>query len=293
MRPDEPLGQCMSKAENEVWSPPAAIAPGAETQGDADSAFDVEARIAVCEELWGPDNLVPGQHSLMQLPPDTGGSTGPRVHCLIGVGLRGLHFDTGSSNHETHIFEGEAPVATFHLASRNVADARARLIVWDGTAALEAGRYTSISTLWALAAVREPSAFAAHLADALRPGGELCLNELWVTDPEVGRRLGGALGLWRRDLVFPKRKKVLEALFGKLVLREVTERASDLKVEIRDALANGQHVRMQMKNLPDEVRRHRVPALARELQRALVLFDALNRGQVAASRHIFQKPAKG
>lgn len=289
----KPLGQCMSKAENQVWSPPTGIAPGAETLRGADSAADVEARIAVCEELWGPDNLVPGQHGLMQPGAGAGKSGGTGVHCLIGVGLRGLRFDAGSFTHETDILEGDPAIAAFHQASPTAADGRARLIPWDASVALEAGRYTCISTLWALAAVPEPPVLAAQLANAVQPGGELWLDELWVTDAEVGRRLGGALGLWRGDLVFPKRKKVLEALFGKLVLREVTERASDLKVEIRDALANGQDVGLRMKTLPDEVRRHRVPALARELQRALVLFDALNRGQVSVSRHIFQKPAKG
>lgn len=281
----------MSKVENQSWTPPTGKVPGADIQRDADTPADVEARIAVCEELWGPDHLVPGQNSSTQPSAGTVMSCETGIHCLIGVGLLGVRPDYGAFAHETDIFEGDPAVAAFHQAARPPAEARARLIVWDGAAAPEPGRYSRISTRWALAAVTDPAGLATQLASALQPGGELHLDELWVTDADVGRRLGGVLGLWRADLAFPKRKKVLESLFGQLVLREVTERASALKREIRDALADREDMQLRMKNLPDEVRRLRAPALARELERALILFDALNRGQVAASRHIFQRPA--
>lgn len=202
------------------------------------------------------------------------------IHCRVGVGVGSACVLPADAPHEVDIFEGDPVVAAHHAVAP-----------LDGGLRLVTGRYHGVSTSWALSAVNDPAAFALMLADSLQPGGRLMLHELWCETEAAGRRLGGTLGLWRDDLVLPARQKVLASLSGCLVLREARECAGALKDDIRDALVRGQGVLHRMQDLPDEARRHCMPALARELQRALVLFDAIDRGLLTASLHVFERPA--
>jgi len=62
-----------------------------------------------------------------------------------------------------------------------------------------------------------------------------------------------------------------------------------VKGDIRDGLAHAQEVTQKLKQVPDDIRKHRLIALTKELQRVVVLFDALDRGAVTATRLVFHK----
>jgi hypothetical protein len=54
-------------------------------------------------------------------------------------------------------------------------------------------------------------------------------------------------------------------------------------------LVHAQTVAQKLKQIPEPMRKQRLIALTLELQRAVVLFDALDREVVCATRHVFYK----
>jgi hypothetical protein len=276
----------MARAEMQVRSATSQVGPASV----ADAA-DVATRLEVCHELWGRANLAAGPDVLSAFLPAGEQRAAVAPLCLIGVDVAGtgrLQIKAGGA---LEIREGDH-VLCDHLAAQGGGRADgAALQRWTPSDRLAAGRYQGISTLWAFSAVADVQALAREFASALAPGGILCIDEIWAASHADGQALGQALALWRNDLLFPDRAAVIEALSAHLKIEGATDRSAGLRVEIRDALINGEGIRNRLRVLPDEVRRQRLPALARELHRALVLFDALDRGRLTASRHVFRKAA--
>jgi hypothetical protein len=254
-------------------------------------AANVATRLEVCHELWGRANLAAGPDVLSAFLPAGEQRAAVASLCLIGIDVAGADRLQTPAGGALEIREGDH-VLCDHLVAAGAGRADgAALLGWTPTDRLAAGRYQGISTLWAFSAVADVQALAREIAAALAPGGILCIDELWAASHADGQALGQALALWRNDLLFPDRAAVIEALSAHLTIEGATDRSAGLRVEIRDALIKGEGIRSRLRVLPDEARRQRLPALARELHRALVLFDALDRGRLTASRHVFRKAA--
>lgn len=250
---------------------------------------DVAVRLEVCQELWGRANLAAGPDVLSAFVPAGASRAVSRPLCLIGIDVAGAHVLQATAGSALEIREGDHVLCDHVAALAASRPDGAVLQRWSPSDRFAADRYQGISTLWAFAAVPDIHALAREMASALAPGGVLCIDEIWAASRADGQALGHAMALWREDLLFPDRAVVIDALSAVLKCEGEADRSAGLRIDIRDALISGEGVRNRLRVLPDEVRRQRLPALARELHRALVLFDALDRGRLTASRHIFRK----
>jgi len=213
----------------------------------------------------------------------------PSVHCVVGVDVGGPEILKAAADRGFMIFEAD-PVLHEYLEGHVATDGgHSPLSCWPAPQPFGKGHYQSIATVWGFAAISDIRSFAGELCDALAPGGRLCLDELWSTGGEEGKALGQTLALWRDDLVFKDRRTVVEVLTQTLTLEDEADQTIALKVDLRDALIHGAGIRMRLQEMPESVRRSRLPALARELHRAVMLFDALDRGMLTAGKMTFRK----
>jgi hypothetical protein len=158
-----------------------------------------------------------------------------------------------------------------------------------GELRLKANRYHRLSTFWAFAAAPDPAALVHEITAALKPGGYLYIDEIWANDAASARQLACASSLWQDNLCFRRKGEVLNLFARELEFRSANEANRLVKGDIRDGLAHAQEVTQKLKQVPDDIRKHRLIALTKELQRVVVLFDALDRGAVTATRLVFHK----
>ena len=158
-----------------------------------------------------------------------------------------------------------------------------------GELRLKARRYYRLATFWAFAAAPDPAALVHEITAALKPGGYLYIDEIWANDAASARQLACASSLWQDNLCFRRKGEVLNLFARELEFRSANEANRLVKSDIRDGLAHAQEVTQRLKQVPDDIRKHRLIALTKELQRVVVLFDALDRGAVTATRLVFHK----
>lgn len=266
-----------------------ALLPGNDLSTGQQGDTAVSARLAMCSALWGRTNIGSRAADLLDALSSAPGLTARPVSCLIGVNVGGPDILKVAVDRGFTLFEVDR-VLHDYLQGHGIADGgHSVLMRWPAPQALGTGQYQCIATLWGFAATRDTRGFAAEVSGALGPGGRLCIDELWSTGGDEDGVLGQTLALWQGDLVFKDRSAVIDLLSQTLELEDEIDRTVALKVNLRDALLHGEGVRMRLQEMPDALRRTRLPALARELHRAVMLFDALDRGVLTAGRVTFRR----
>ena len=249
----------------------------------------VSARLAMCSALWGRTNIASCTRSLLEALSRSSDTSRQAVHCLVGVDVAGPEILKAAADRGFTIFEAD-PVLHEYLQGHVTTDGgHSPLSCWPAPQPLGKAHYQSITTAWSFSATSDIRSLAGAFSDALAPGGRLCVDELWSTGGEEGRALGQTLALWRNDLVFKDRRAVVDVLTQTLTLEEEADQTIVLKVDLRDALLHGAGIRKKLQEMPEAVRRSQLPALARELHRAIMLFDALDRGVLTAGKLTFRK----
>jgi hypothetical protein len=84
---------------------------------------------------------------------------------------------------------------------------------------------------------------------------------------------------------------VITPFLAELELRSTNEANRLVKGDIRNGLVHAQQVAQELKKIPEPMRKQRLIALTQELQRAVILYDALDRGAIVATRFVLHKKA--
>lgn len=257
---------------------------------DASGESELMSRLAVCQDVWGRNCFAPGQYAAMRQAATALVIDKKKIYGAIGVNMGGFGFVTEEIGAYVEVFEYDEALAEHNAASPQFLGKLVKLERWKpGEPRLKANRYHALSTYGAFAAAGDVAGFAREVVDAVKPGGYLFVDEIWANDPVSATKLANATSLWQDALRFRFRNEVVNHLTKGLELRASSEACASIKVEIRDALSQAQVLHHKLKQIPEAVRKQRVLALSQELQRAVLLFDALDRGAVSATRLVFQK----
>jgi hypothetical protein len=260
---------------------------------DASGESDIVARLAVCQDLWGRHSFAPGQYQAMRQAATALAINKSQIYGAIGVNLGGFGFVTEEFGAHVELFEADPLLCDFNGSSPHFLGNLVKMERWvPGEQRLKANRYHRLSTFWAFAAAPDPAALVEEITAALKPGGYLYIDEIWANDSASARQLACASSLWQDNLCFRRKGEVLTLFARELDFRSVNEASRLVKSDIRDGLVHAREVTQKLKQVPDEIRKRRLIALTQELQRGVVLFDALDRGAVMATRLVFHKKKK-
>lgn len=257
---------------------------------DASGESEIVSRLSVCQDIWGRNAYAPGQYQAMRQAATALAVNKSQIYGAIGVNLGGFGFVTAELGAHVELFEADPLLCDFNGSNPHFLGKLIKHERWvPGELRLKANRYHRLSTYWAFSATRDVAALVKEITSALKPGGYLYIDEIWANDAASARQLACATSLWQDSLCFPRKGEVLNLFAKELEFRAANEANRLVKGDIRDGLAHAQFVAQKLKQVPENVRKQRLIALTKELQRAVVLFDALDRGAVTATRLVFHK----
>lgn len=257
---------------------------------DAAGEPEFVSRLAVCQDVWGRNCFMPGQNFAMSHAAFALAVNKTQIFGAIGAFMGG--FTPLLQEYGTHVdvFESDPQLFEHNRASPNFLTKLIKLDRWQpGEAVLKANRYHRLSMYNAFSAARHPEAFASEVAASLRAGAVLYVDELWSNDRGSASALAAACMPWPTDQCFRTKTEVVGLLSRELELRSTKEATRMVKSDIRDGLLHAKDVAQRLKQIPEPMRKQRLIALTQELQRAVVMYDALEREAIVATRYIFQK----
>ena len=257
---------------------------------DASGESEIVARLAVCQDIWGRNSFAPGQYLAMRQAATVLALNKSQIYGAIGVNLGGFGFVTEELGAHVELFEADPLLYDFNGSNPHFLGKHVKLERWvPGEQRLKANRYHRLSTFGAFAAAPDPAALVHEITAALKPGGYLYIDEIWANDAASARQFACASSLWQDNLCFRRKGEVLNQFARVLEFLSANEANRLVKADIRDGLAHAQLVTQKLKQVPEDIRKQRLIALTKELQRVVVLFDALDRGALSATRFVFHK----
>ena len=259
---------------------------------DATGESELFSRLAVCQDIWGRNCFAPGQVYSMKQAAIALAVNKTQIFASIGSSMGGL--GPVSLSHGVHIevFEANPILYEHNVSCPQFLGKLLKLERWKpGTPALKANRYHSLSMFGAFAAAQDVKIFASEVRASLKAGGYLYVDEIWANDKASAARVAVAASLWQDELCYRSKGEVIALLAHELELRSTNEANRLVKGDIREGLVKAQIVAQKLKLIPEPMRKQRLIALTQELQRAVVLYDALDRELVTATRYIFHKKA--
>lgn len=251
------------------------------------------SRLAACQDVWGRNCFTPGQNFAMRQAAYALAVNKTQIFGAIGVFMGGFSMMLQEFGAHVEVFEACADLHAHNLASPNFLGKLVKLDRWEtAKPKLKANRYHRLSLYGAFSAVADVESFAAEASAALKEGGYLYIDELWANDKASGHALATATSLLPTELCYRAKGEVLGVFERELELRSTHEANRLVKGDIRNGLVHAQTVAQMLKQIPEPTRKQRLIALTMELQRAVVLYDALERGTIVATRYMFHKPKK-
>lgn len=253
---------------------------------------DFMSRLAVCQDVWGRDVFSPGQAFALRQAANAIAINKTQIIGAIGIAMGGLGTTVQEFGAHIEVFEGDRELCEHNQATPSFLGKLIKLERWTpGSPVLKAKRYHRLITYGAFAAVDQVASFVKELSEALKPGGYLYVDEIWAEDAAEGRAIAREASLLAREMCYRRKAEVIGALSATLELRSTSEANRLVKRDIRDGLVGAQMIAQKLKLIPEPLRRQRLIALSNELQRAVVLYGALDRDVVVATRYMFHKKA--
>jgi len=278
-RPRKPLVLVSDDVEPPYW--------------DAAGEDELVSRLAACQDVWGRNCFTPGQEYAMRQAAYALAVNKTQIFGAIGMFMGGFGTLLQEFGAHVEVFEADAQMYEINAASPHYLGKLIKLERWKpGQLALKAKRYHRLCLYNAFSAVTDVDAFATEVSAALKPGGFLYLDEVWANDRASAKVLASACSLWPGNQSYKGKGDVLGLLGRELELRSTNEANRLVKADIRNGLVHAQSVAQKLKQIPEPNRKQRLIALTQELQRAIVMYDALERETIVATRFIFQKPKK-
>jgi hypothetical protein len=260
---------------------------------DAAGEDEIVSRLAACQDVWGRNCFTPGQNFAMRQAAYALAVNKTQIFGAIGSFMGGFGTLLQEFGAHVEVFEADAQMYEINAASPNYLGKLIKLERWTpGQPALKANRFHRLCLYNAFSAVTDVDVFATEVSAALKPGGFLYLDEIWANDRASAKVLASACSLWPGAQSYKAKGEVLGLLGRELELRSTNEANRLVKADIRNGLVHAQSVAQKLKQIPEPSRKQRLIALTQELQRAIVMYDALERQAIVATRFIFQKPKK-
>jgi hypothetical protein len=129
------------------------------------------------------------------------------------------------------------------------------------------------------------------LAKAVKQSGQLFVDEIFAKDPSVAALIAQAIATPGQALHLHRQEEVMLALKSEgLELRSSASANEPLMEALRKGLTRGKEIAQLLREVPQPYRKQRMSAFANELQRAAVLYQALEKGLVTSTRSIHYKP---
>jgi hypothetical protein len=260
---------------------------------DAAGEPELVSRLAACQDVWGRNCFTPGQSFAMRQAAYALAVNKTQIFGAIGTFMGGFGPLLQEFGTHVEVFEGDAQMYEINSASPNFLGKLIKLERWKpGHQTLKAKRYHRLCLYGAFSAVENVEAFAQEVAASLKPGGFLYIDEIWANDRSQAKVLASACSLWPGNFTYKVKGEIVGLMSRELELRSANEANRLVKSDIRNGLVHAQSVAQKLKQIPEPSRKQRLIALTQELQRAVVMYDALERDAIVATRFIFQKPKK-
>ena len=252
---------------------------------------EVQSWLAVAQDLWGVGCYAPGQREAARTGAGGLTITKKQIVGAIGGALGGFA-DVASANGGAYIdiFDCDAEVLDFKRKDP-AAGKLLKLAGWDpAKPEFTADRYHSLFAIRAMSRCTALEPFLKALAGAVKPGGQLFAEELHANDPSVAALIAQSIAGPGQKLTLHAAETAARTLQNEgLELRSTATVNEQLAAAIHAGLARGQEIAQLLKTVPQPFRRQRLRAFTDELQRAAVLYQALDRGLVTAIRTIHRK----
>ena len=254
---------------------------------------EVQSWLAVAQDLWGVGCFAPGQREAARTGAGGLTITKKQIVGAVGGALGGLA-EVASENGGAYIdvFDCDAAVLEF---KRNdpAASKLLKLAGWDtAKPAFTGDRYHSLIAARAMSCCASPEPLLKALASAVKPGGQLFVEELHANDSSVAALVAQAISPPSQKLTLHPTDLAARTLQAEgLEVRSTATVSEQLAQIIHAGLARGQEIAQLLKSVPQPFRKQRLRAFTDELQRAAVLYQALDRGLVTAVQTIHRKPA--
>lgn len=258
-----------------------------------DGETEIQSWLAVAQDLWGAGCYGPGQTDAICQGANGLTVTKKQIVGAIGGALGGVGDVAAAYDTYIDVFDCDAEVLAYKQQDNGAAGAGKllKLFAWNPEKPeLQADRYHSLIASRALSfgATLEPIVKA--FTKAVKPGGQLYVDELYAADPSVSALIAQATASPGQKLCIHPQEDVMKALKGEaLELRSSASANESLMEAIHKGLTRGQEIAQLLKTVPQPFRKQRMVAFANELQRAAVLYQALEKGLVTATRSIHYK----
>ena len=245
---------------------------------------------AVVHDLWGVGCYGPGQ--LDSVRTGAGGLTITKKQIVGAVGgAIGGVAEVAAENGGAYIDVFDCDAAVLAFKQKDASGSKLlKLASWDSAnPTFPAERYHSLIAFRPLMFNASPEPVLKALAGAMKPGGQLYIDELHASDPSVAALIAQSIAAPGQKLTLhpAEATKLLQA--EGMELRSTATANDQLAAEILAGLARGQEIAQLLKTVPKPFRKQRLSAFTDELQRAAVLYQALDRGLVTAIRTIHRK----
>lgn len=260
-----------------------------ETLDGEESAF--QAWVAVAQDIWGRSCFAPGQADAARQAAAALTINKTMIVGAAGCGVGGVGRIASEAGAHIEVFESDAALLAHAAADPGPAGKLLRVAALDPAQPdLRADRYHALMALRAVSASPDPFVAAKALAAAVKPGGRLFVDELFVADPSVAALIAQGIAGPNQKLALHAQAPVFDTLKNqKLEPRARTDVGEQLMADIRAGLAKSVGIAQRLKEIPKPFRKPRMSAFADELQRAAVLHQALEKGLVTAVRTLHYK----
>lgn len=253
---------------------------------------EFQSWVAVAQDIWGRGCFLPGQAAAVR--EGAAGLTLNKTMIIgaVGSAVGGLGQIATDAGAYIEVFECDPSLLKHTLAEPGPSGKFLRPAGWNPeTPELRAGRYHALMALRALSACPDPVAATKAIAAAVKPAGRLFIDELYAADPSVAALVAQGITGPAHKMTLPTQAAVMETLEAvKLEPRAKVVVNDQLRSAIRTGLAQAVQIAQRLKAIPQPFRRQRMSAFADELQRAAVLYHAVEKGLVTALRTLHYKP---
>ncbi len=253
---------------------------------------EIQSWLAVAQDLWGAGCYGPGQAEAMRQGADGLAVTQEHIVGTIGGALGGVAEVAAGCGAVIDVFDCDAEVLAYKQQDAGAADNLLKLFPWNPEKPdFQADHYDGLIASRAISFASQVEPVVKALAKAIKPGGQLYVDELYAADPSVSALIAQATASPGQKLCIHPQDAVMQALKeAALELRSSAPANEPLMDAIHKGLTRGQEIAQLLKAVPQPFRKQRMVAFANELQRAAVLYQALEKGLVTATRSIHYKP---
>jgi hypothetical protein len=255
---------------------------------------ETQSWLAVAQDLWGPGCYGPGQTDGIRQGANGLTVTKQQIVGAIGGALGGVGEVAADYGAYIDVFDCDAAVLAHNQQGLAEAVGGKLLKLFPWTPAkpeLKADRYHSLIAAHAFAYAPAIEPLAKVLATAVKGGGQLYVDEFYAADPSVSALIAQGTASPGQQLTIHPQDAVMQALKAAgLELRSSASASEPLMAAIFKGLTRGQEIAQILKTVPQPFRKQRMLAFANELQRTAVLYQALDKGLVTATRSIHYKP---